>query len=112
MPGGSIERLRAQGAGSRGYGPNAIANAPTVVPVNRWVSGGVCGEGNSVTAPAHPYNASNLAGFDATRRTETRTSAHSPALPERGQRSYTIFEGTSEVQRLVIARSISGVHIR
>src|SRR5262245_25498058 len=26
--------------------------------------------------------------------------------------SYTIFEGTSEIQRLVIARSISGLHIR
>jgi alkylation response protein AidB-like acyl-CoA dehydrogenase len=25
---------------------------------------------------------------------------------------YTIFEGTSEIQRLVIARAISGVHIR
>jgi alkylation response protein AidB-like acyl-CoA dehydrogenase len=25
--------------------------------------------------------------------------------------NYTIFEGTSEIQRLVIARSISGVHI-
>src|SRR5262249_11506564 len=30
-----------------------------------------------------------------------------------GQResTYTIFEGTSEIQRLVIARAISGVHI-
>jgi len=26
--------------------------------------------------------------------------------------SYTIFEGTSEIERLVIARAISGVHIR
>jgi acyl-CoA dehydrogenase len=26
--------------------------------------------------------------------------------------SYTIFEGTSEIQRLVISRAISGVHIR
>jgi hypothetical protein len=26
--------------------------------------------------------------------------------------TYTIFEGTSEIQRLVIARSISGLHIR
>jgi hypothetical protein len=26
--------------------------------------------------------------------------------------TYTIFEGTSEIQRLVIARSISGIHIR
>jgi alkylation response protein AidB-like acyl-CoA dehydrogenase len=30
----------------------------------------------------------------------------------RDSKIYTIFEGTSEVQRLVIARSISGVHIR
>jgi alkylation response protein AidB-like acyl-CoA dehydrogenase len=25
--------------------------------------------------------------------------------------TYTIFEGTSEIQRLVIARAISGIHI-
>jgi acyl-CoA dehydrogenase len=25
---------------------------------------------------------------------------------------YTIFEGTSQIQRLIIARAISGVHIR
>ena len=25
---------------------------------------------------------------------------------------YTIFEGTSEIQRLVIARAISGIHIQ
>jgi hypothetical protein len=25
--------------------------------------------------------------------------------------TYTIFEGTSEIQRLIIARAISGVHI-
>jgi hypothetical protein len=28
-----------------------------------------------------------------------------------GESTYTIFEGTSEIQRLVIARAISGVHI-
>ena len=34
---------------------------------------------------------------------------------ERGHRDskiYTIFEGTSEIQRLIIARAISGVHIQ
>ena len=25
---------------------------------------------------------------------------------------YTIFEGTSEIQRLIVARAISGVHIK
>ena len=60
----------------------------------------------------HLFNALIQPGFAGTRRTETRTSTDCPVLPGRGQRSYTIFEGTSEVQRLVIARAISGVHIR
>jgi hypothetical protein len=30
----------------------------------------------------------------------------------RTYRNYTIFEGTSEIQRLIIARAISGVHIK
>src|SRR6202012_4794398 len=30
----------------------------------------------------------------------------------RDAKIYTIFEGTSEIQRLVIARAISGIHIR
>ena len=29
----------------------------------------------------------------------------------RDSKIYTIFEGTSEIQRLVVARSISGLHI-
>jgi alkylation response protein AidB-like acyl-CoA dehydrogenase len=33
------------------------------------------------------------------------------ALDRRIVTTYTIFEGTSEIQRLVIARAISGVHI-
>jgi len=34
------------------------------------------------------------------------------ACRSRSVNTYTIFEGTSEIQRLVIARAISGVHIR
>jgi alkylation response protein AidB-like acyl-CoA dehydrogenase len=26
--------------------------------------------------------------------------------------TYTIFEGTSEIQRLIISRAISGIHVR
>jgi acyl-CoA dehydrogenase len=33
------------------------------------------------------------------------------ALAGRAESIYTIFEGTSEIQRLVIARAISGVHV-
>ena len=41
-----------------------------------------------------------------------RRSEAIPSLPGgRLAMTYTIFEGTSEIQRLVIARSISGVHI-
>ncbi|MET0627306.1 MAG: hypothetical protein ABW033_02465 [Acidimicrobiia bacterium] len=31
---------------------------------------------------------------------------------EQVDNTYTIFEGTSEIQRLVISRAISGVHIQ
>jgi alkylation response protein AidB-like acyl-CoA dehydrogenase len=34
-----------------------------------------------------------------------------PISAARAFHSYTIFEGTSEIQRLVIARAISGLHI-
>jgi hypothetical protein len=33
-------------------------------------------------------------------------------LVRRYKRSFTIFEGTSEIQHLVIARAISGLHIQ
>jgi hypothetical protein len=41
--------------------------------------------------------------------------AHSPICdeaPGRLEMIYTIFEGTSEIQRLVISRAISGIRIR
>jgi len=55
--------------------------------------------------------------------TEVNTLAWAPQMDEklasldgrppsrRVPRTYTIFEGTSEIQRLVIARAISGMHI-
>jgi hypothetical protein len=36
---------------------------------------------------------------------------HDPEPDELPERTYTILEGTSEIQRLIIARAISGVHI-
>jgi alkylation response protein AidB-like acyl-CoA dehydrogenase len=41
----------------------------------------------------------------------TRCSADACVLAVRSEMIYTIFEGTSEIQRLVIARMISGLHI-
>lgn len=40
---------------------------------------------------------------------DSRVCAAARAAPEQ---IYTIFEGTSEIQRLVIARAISGMRIR
>jgi len=39
-------------------------------------------------------------------------SAHTKSLDRRCKATYTIFEGTSEIQRLIISRAISGVHIQ
>ncbi len=47
--------------------------------------------------------------------TSTRTNARSmdtAGLAGLAKITYTIFEGTSEIQRLIIARAISGLHIR
>ncbi len=44
-------------------------------------------------------------------RTESGLLSDVSLLSLRGKVSYTIFEGTSEIQRLVVARSISGLHI-
>jgi len=30
----------------------------------------------------------------------------------RMKENYTVFEGTSEIQRLIIARAVSGIHIQ
>jgi len=46
---------------------------------------------------------------------EGRTVRLATALRATGHRpdqTYTIFGGTSEIQRLIIARAISGVHIK
>jgi alkylation response protein AidB-like acyl-CoA dehydrogenase len=41
----------------------------------------------------------------------TRTAAHDTTPGKPGTLSHTIFEGTSEIQQLVIARAISGLRI-
>jgi alkylation response protein AidB-like acyl-CoA dehydrogenase len=49
-----------------------------------------------------------------TQRHEAATQKHAmdvTPLHRRGADTYTIFEGTSEIQRLVISRAISGVHV-
>lgn len=52
------------------------------------------------------------AGISATARLKTCSSADCATRRGRGQEICTIFEGTSEIQRLVIARAISGIHIK
>jgi hypothetical protein len=61
----------------------------------------------------HPYNSVGQTIWileDAPDESPGGDVRGGPSGPSGG--SYTIFEGTSEVQRLVIARAISGVHIK
>jgi len=62
-----------------------------------------------------PYSSLQLCGIGGSRgsrRTRDRSPRNGVARGERCVGNYTIFEGTSEIQRLVIARNISGIHIR
>ena len=59
-----------------------------------------------------PYNVADspdLGGHGGRAAVLGATCRHTP---DTASGTYTIFEGTSEIQRLVIARAISGVHIR
>ena len=48
--------------------------------------------------------------MDPSRRSWTPLDAVD--LTRRADATYTIFEGTSDIQRLVISRAISGIHIK
>ena len=45
-------------------------------------------------------------------RTEFGSAKPNPALPSHRRAIYDIFEGTAEIQQLVISRAISGMYIR
>jgi hypothetical protein len=68
-----------------------------------------------VSAPLSLQSSLQRAQPGRIRRDATDASPHWHWLhgwAEQPDDTYTIFEGTSEIQRLVIARSISGRHIR
>jgi hypothetical protein len=44
--------------------------------------------------------------------TERRPAGHLPAGTARTSTSFTIFEGTSEIQRVIIGRAVTGLDVR
>jgi alkylation response protein AidB-like acyl-CoA dehydrogenase len=44
--------------------------------------------------------------------TRRRPTAHLPAETARTSTSFTIFEGTSEIQRIIIGRAATGLDVR
>jgi alkylation response protein AidB-like acyl-CoA dehydrogenase len=63
----------------------------------------------SLLCPYFQPNRGELARTAADKALAKRASVN---LREHRFQTYTIFEGTSEIQRLIIARAISGVHIQ
>jgi hypothetical protein len=44
--------------------------------------------------------------------TRRRPTGHLPAETARTSTSFTIFEGTSEIQRMIIGRAVTGLDVR
>jgi len=44
--------------------------------------------------------------------TSTHSPGHLPAETARTSTSFTIFEGTSEIQRMIIGRAVTGLDVR
>jgi alkylation response protein AidB-like acyl-CoA dehydrogenase len=44
--------------------------------------------------------------------TSADPAGHLPAETARTSRSFTIFEGTSEIQRMIIGRAVTGLDVR
>jgi hypothetical protein len=78
---------------SGGGAPYAVRSSIVCAPPTSWTAAR-----HSSRSAGRGYPGSAIA-LDV-----VRTRDHSKV-------SYTIFEGTSEIQRLVVARSISGLHI-
>ncbi|HUC35543.1 MAG TPA: hypothetical protein VMR97_00300 [Acidimicrobiales bacterium] len=62
--------------------------------------------------PTHPYNYVPMVPNRATASDDRAAQAYSGDCSDPRRVLHTIFEGTSEIQRLIIARAISGIHIQ
>jgi hypothetical protein len=60
--------------------------------------------------PYYPYNTADWTGSGG-KSLDVADEPDAKVLVGPYKRNFTIFEGTSEIQHLVIARAISGLHI-
>ena len=63
------------------------------------------------TFPQHPNARCHRCGAEFV-LTERRPTGHLPAETARTSTSFTIFEGTSETQRMIIGRAVTGLNVR
>ncbi len=61
--------------------------------------------------PGTGWNQQHGADTSFAKHLVSGTQQHSPVLRNLGRVNHTIFEGTSEIQQLVISRAISGLRI-
>jgi alkylation response protein AidB-like acyl-CoA dehydrogenase len=65
----------------------------------------------------NPVSLAGAAGWQAEMRAELvlklrSPTGHLPAETARTSTSFTIFEGTSEIQRMIIGRAVTGLDVR
>jgi alkylation response protein AidB-like acyl-CoA dehydrogenase len=105
----AMKRRFASGSSVWQRGLSRLERAPALLPASATLEDALEDRGR-----ASLFSSPQLGRTGRTRWTRWKHSAgqgYCGCPDRRPSRTYTIFEGTSEIQRLVVARAISGLHI-
>jgi len=85
------------------YSPSSMFAGEALTQI--WCIGG------SQSMPGSSHVRATFCGAELV-LTRRRSTGHLPAETARTSTSFTIFEGTSEIQRMIIGRALTGLDVR